>query len=211
MKVVIARALRGLMYPCVLFILLAAGSYQSAHSAESPPAVKIRLESTVDVAKEVKAIEKMKIDPSRVQQLVTDKSKQPPYVSGRFKTTLHVEEDADGLLLHIAFQNVSDQEQHLSFSSGQMFDIIVRNEQGDEVYRWSEDKAFIAVLIDKSLDKGEALQFTEAWNMKDREGNQLPKGRYTVTAQMMARLKTDQVNQRINPEELVDHQIWEIR
>lgn len=63
-------------------------------------------------------------------------------VTGLLKTTLDITPENDALKLDFSLQNIAEQDLSLSFSSSQKFDILITNQNGEEVYRWSHDKAF---------------------------------------------------------------------
>ncbi len=63
----------------------------------------------------------------------------------------------------------------LTFSSGQTYDITIRNEAGDVVYRWSKRKAFTQVLRTVNFPAGEK-NWTESIPVD------FPPGKYTARA-----------------------------
>lgn len=69
----------------------------------------------------------------------------------------------------------------ISFSSAKRFDFNVTSINGTEVYRWSYPKVFTMGVIVVALEPGEEEDLTDMWNQKDKQGNQVPKGTYTVT------------------------------
>lgn len=69
----------------------------------------------------------------------------------------------------------------LHFSNGQSYDLVLRTEEGREVYRWSEGKGFIEVMRQESLAPGERNYVVLA-PLGDREGKPLPEGRYIAEA-----------------------------
>lgn len=76
-------------------------------------------------------------------------------------------------------ENLSPTETTLRQNSGQVYDFAVYH--GDvEVWRWSEGTFFIQSLQEQVLAPGEILSFSEDWDRKDKKGNALPPGRYTV-------------------------------
>lgn len=78
-------------------------------------------------------------------------------------------------------ENLSPTESVLHQTSGQAYDFAVY--QGDtEVWRWSEGTFFIQSVQERVLAPGEILSFSEDWNRRDKKGQPLPPGRYTVKA-----------------------------
>jgi hypothetical protein len=68
----------------------------------------------------------------------------------------------------------------LTFGSGQTYDIVVRDEKGVEVYRWSKGKAFTMALRSMAFQRGEKI-----WAVSVPMGENItpwPAGRYTVEA-----------------------------
>lgn len=58
-------------------------------------------------------------------------------------------------LARIFFNNSTNQPVQLIFSSGQTFEVVIRDGSGRTVYRWSEDKAFTQALRNVALPPGE--------------------------------------------------------
>lgn len=69
----------------------------------------------------------------------------------------------------------------LLFNSGQQYDLAIRDEAGQQVYLWSEGKAFTLALGRLELSPGERTFLLEA-RLADRTGRTLPPGRYLVEA-----------------------------
>ncbi|HUH11550.1 MAG TPA: BsuPI-related putative proteinase inhibitor [Longimicrobiales bacterium] len=69
----------------------------------------------------------------------------------------------------------------LDFRSGQRFDFIVREANGGEVWRWSEDRMFTQALGQETLDAGETVTFEATWRAEGRTGTFVADGRITTT------------------------------
>lgn len=82
----------------------------------------------------------------------------------------------------IAVKNVGGGPAAITFPSGQRYDLAVRRPRGDEVWRWSHDKAFIQVIQTVTLKPGEALSFKVAWDQRDLQGRRVDPGTYEVIA-----------------------------
>lgn len=55
--------------------------------------------------------------------------------------------------------------------------------QGERrIWRWSDDKAFPAVVYDLSLAPGESKTYPLDWDQKDGQGNAVPSGIYALKA-----------------------------
>ncbi len=89
--------------------------------------------------------------------------------------------DKGPVRMMLRVENLSPTEATLRQTSGQAYDFAVY--QGDtEVWRWSEGTFFIQSLQERVLAPGEILSFSEDWNRRDKKGQPLPAGRYTVKA-----------------------------
>ncbi len=69
----------------------------------------------------------------------------------------------------------------IRFASGQQFDLVLRNEKGEIVYRWSDGKAFTQALMTIELGHGEK-NFVVETPLTDRAGAPLPPGHYQAEA-----------------------------
>ena len=74
------------------------------------------------------------------------------------------------------------------FTSGQRYDFIVRRSRGDEVWRWSHDKAFIQVIQTETLRPQEPRSYSETWDQRDFQGRRVDPGTYDLIAVFMGRL-----------------------
>jgi hypothetical protein len=67
-----------------------------------------------------------------------------------------------------------------SYRNAQRYDFTVSDEQGEELWRWSHDRAFAQVIGEKTFEPGETVTYTEVWDQTTSGGGQLPPGRYEV-------------------------------
>ena len=81
----------------------------------------------------------------------------------------------------IAVDNPSNSPVTLSFSSAQQYDIVVLADE-IEVWRWSGDRVFAAVMMERSFQPGLTLLGRETWDWRDSNGVPLPPGTYRVVA-----------------------------
>jgi hypothetical protein len=88
----------------------------------------------------------------------------------------------NGYDIVIVVINTSDKLLPFRFNSGQTFDIVITNETGKEVWRWSREHFFTQVVRSDSIRPKGRWQFQEAWNRRDNDGNPLEPGRYRITA-----------------------------
>lgn len=63
----------------------------------------------------------------------------------------------DTIEAHIRLYNLSDEDMNLSFSSGQKYDLALEKE-GEEIWRWSEEKFFTMAIVDLVLEPGESIE-----------------------------------------------------
>lgn len=68
----------------------------------------------------------------------------------------------------------------LTFTSSQEYDLILRNREGREVYRWSSTRAFLQVL--KTVKVAGEKNWAEDLPLADSTGRPLPPGPYTLEA-----------------------------
>ncbi|WP_243291310.1 BsuPI-related putative proteinase inhibitor [Bacillus sp. FJAT-47783] len=81
----------------------------------------------------------------------------------------------------LTMKNKTDQEITFEFPSSQLYEIIVTNEEGDDVYRYSNGKMFTQAIHYETINPSDYRTWTESWNyMKD--GQRVPPGKYTVKA-----------------------------
>ncbi|RME81381.1 MAG: hypothetical protein D6785_09085 [Planctomycetota bacterium] len=64
----------------------------------------------------------------------------------------------------------------MRFNSGNMYDIVVRDSQGQEVWRWSKGKYFITIAFPKTIKPGEKWTVNESFNIDSK----YKKGAYTI-------------------------------
>ncbi|HUS07785.1 MAG TPA: BsuPI-related putative proteinase inhibitor, partial [Bryobacteraceae bacterium] len=98
-----------------------------------------------------------------------------------FSVTVDQAERAAGgivtFVVRLSLRNTSGQPLPLEFPSGQSYDVVVKNAQGEPVYRWSEDKMFAQVFRTEVLENGE-----RNFAVPVRLSGPVAPGRYTVEA-----------------------------
>lgn len=85
------------------------------------------------------------------------------------------------LLARITLRHSQPEPIPLIFPSGQTFELVIRSERGDEVYRWSEGKAFTLAIRRQEFSAGE-FNWPVTVELRDREGKPFPPGRYFAEA-----------------------------
>lgn len=92
------------------------------------------------------------------------------------------------LTFSITLRNASAQTQVLRFNSGQSFDLVARRADAavdaPEAWRWAMDKMFTREVRDVSLRPGEEQAFTATWDQSAGDGQALPRGSYTISAEI---------------------------
>lgn len=78
-----------------------------------------------------------------------------------------------GQSVRITFRkrNITDQSVTLEYSSSQLFDFYISNQNGREIWRWSEDQAFLPVIREMVLAPGEAETIDIVWDQRNKSGN----------------------------------------
>ena len=69
----------------------------------------------------------------------------------------------EGAKVSFSLKNIYDVPSSLLFSSGQQFELVVTNEGGAEVVRFSEGRFFTMALIFEELRPGESLSWIHVW------------------------------------------------
>ena len=67
------------------------------------------------------------------------------------------------------------------FPTGQMYDFVVTRD-GQLVWQWSLGKAFIQAFTTLTLNPGETKTFTDRWDQRNAQGQQVPPGMYEMAA-----------------------------
>lgn len=89
----------------------------------------------------------------------------------------------------VSVRNVSGAPLGIVFNSSQRLDLIVRRPRGDEVWRWSHDKAFTQVIQTLLLRPQEASTLRVAWDQRDLQGRRVDPGTYEAIVVFMGRVE----------------------
>jgi hypothetical protein len=100
------------------------------------------------------------------------------------ETVLEAEQNVDVVLFNIQLTNLKDEAIELMLSSGQKFEITVKDEDGNVVYRYSDDKVFTQALETLTLKGGETIVWEDEWHLSDAEQD-LKDGIYIVQAEVL--------------------------
>ena len=87
--------------------------------------------------------------------------------------------------VRFSLSNHSGQPLDLNFISSQSYDIILRDDAGREIWRWSENKLFTRVMRSRRIADGERLAIDERVSMRIH-GQDLPEGNYELEFQLVS-------------------------
>lgn len=82
------------------------------------------------------------------------------------------------LVLHVT--NTGEAPLELHFSTSQRYDFIVETATGEEVWRWSNDMAFMQALSQDTLPAGGSWAMDAVWDPGDRSGEYVATGVLTA-------------------------------
>jgi hypothetical protein len=85
------------------------------------------------------------------------------------------------LIARMTLNNSTDETLDAVFSSGQTYDLVIRNDKGETVYTWSATRTFPAVVRQEKFPRGEKT-WVEVIPLTTNDGTALPAGRYSLEA-----------------------------
>jgi hypothetical protein len=85
------------------------------------------------------------------------------------------------MLARLTLRHSQPEAIRLLFPSGQTFELVIRDERGNEVYRWSDGKAFTLALRRLEFAAGE-FNWPVTVELRSREDKPFPPGRYFAEA-----------------------------
>jgi hypothetical protein len=89
------------------------------------------------------------------------------------------------LWFHLSVVNFTEIPLHLRFETRQPYEIVIRDELGDEVYRWSDGKDFDVEPTEIDL-VADWLSYIERIPLSDVEGGPLPPGAYRIEYEVLS-------------------------
>ena len=95
-----------------------------------------------------------------------------PVVNGSFAVNV----EPHSLRFALSLTNQSKKNVELAFPNGQVYDFVVLDSVGREVYRWGSGRMFTQSVQNKLLDGGDTMRIEE------RAATTLPHGRYLAVA-----------------------------
>jgi hypothetical protein len=96
-----------------------------------------------------------------------------------FSIQLQKTQFQQGELFNVSFslRNVGNKSIVLHWSNGRIFDFIVEDANGSQVYRYYTDHGYIEAVVEKALDPNGLFAWTEGWGFYPGD---VPKGTYFV-------------------------------
>jgi hypothetical protein len=89
------------------------------------------------------------------------------------------------LITRLTLRNSQPGPISLTFNSGQLYDLELRNEAGDVVFRWSNGRLFSQIVQTIAFQPGETNYVIET-ALADRTGKPLPAGKYIAQGWLTA-------------------------
>ncbi|RXI98317.1 hypothetical protein DS745_18490 [Anaerobacillus alkaliphilus] len=77
----------------------------------------------------------------------------------------------------LSLTNETDEKVFLQFPSGQQFEIIVKDQSSNVVYKYSEGKMFTMAIVTREMAPGETLVWEDEWN-------EAVPGTYVITGEL---------------------------
>ncbi|NPV27838.1 MAG: hypothetical protein HPY81_10465 [Firmicutes bacterium] len=71
----------------------------------------------------------------------------------------------DAIEIMLTKLNLSQEPITLDYSSSQRFDLLIRDSDGNQVWQWSDGRAFLSVLGQVVLAPNEAITYRATWNV----------------------------------------------
>ncbi|MFQ6133768.1 MAG: BsuPI-related putative proteinase inhibitor [Armatimonadota bacterium] len=108
------------------------------------------------------------------------------------RTDKRAYEPGEQVRFELRLANPFEEVVQLVFPSGQRYDFVVRNEEGQEVWRWSVGRFFTMAIGTEQLAPDEPRTHEEAWDQRPSEGLaavEVP-GRYRVTGEVIKQVKS---------------------
>ena len=86
----------------------------------------------------------------------------------------------DPIPMTLSLTNCSNNPVHLFYPDSQRYEFIVKDEEGNEVWRWSQDKDFTQGDGEETFEPGEDVTYNEVWDQRGQGGEQLSPGQYQI-------------------------------
>jgi len=124
---------------------------------------------------------------SNTEQAIADESKPADHsiAIGRFETRGTCELKDGKAVFDFELMSHFEKIKEIKFGSGQQFELTITDDNGKEVYKYSDGKFFTMALVSKSIKPGEALKWQDIWDLTDKDGNKLTSGKYKAEIEIM--------------------------
>jgi|GEM_PF-1601473 len=106
--------------------------------------------------------------------------REPLYLSLSVRPWMQESDKITSYLISLWGRNLSDRPITLVFGNRPVHDIVVTNDDGTEVWRWSHGKVFSQVPKAKTINPHEQFEFATTWDLRNNEGQLVPPGTYWV-------------------------------
>ncbi|MET3507742.1 BsuPI-related putative proteinase inhibitor [Halalkalibacter oceani] len=93
---------------------------------------------------------------------------------------LQTNQAGETIQVELQVVNEDESDHTLAFSSGQRYELILRDAHGNEVYRFSDDRVFMMAITYEEFSPNEKKTFREQINTAE-----LPTGTYTLEAELL--------------------------
>jgi hypothetical protein len=107
-------------------------------------------------------------------------SDDPAWPSGQVASSLEVGIAASEVRFVLHVTNVTESPVDFTFPTSQRYDFMVDDGAGQEVWRWSADRAFTQVVTHARLEAGETWTMEAAWTTDQESGTYIATGRLTA-------------------------------
>lgn len=94
------------------------------------------------------------------------------------------------VIFTLTVQNHSDAAKKMAFRSGQKYEILVKDQSGEELYKYSKGKMFIQSLDQLVLKPGESRSFEEIWDY-NKNNHDIKAGTYHAYFTFLGKWKED--------------------
>jgi hypothetical protein len=118
----------------------------------------------------------------------------------KFETKGSCEIKEDKVVFSFELVSHYTESKELKFGSGQQFEVIITDEEGKEVYRYSDGKFFTMALLFKRINPGESMKWQDEWNITNKEGEKITSGKYK--AQISVLVITEEKDEKIEKDQL---------
>ncbi len=98
-------------------------------------------------------------------------------------------QNGDEIVIEMFLTNEQEQKSSLEFSSSQLYEIVLTNKKKEEVYRYSKERMFLAVITQLVFAPKEVKTFEEVIPLDNMEA-----GEYTLDVKFVTRTVDEQAS-----------------